>query len=96
MDLGGSFCVWDSSCTGRTRWIQRRQNALIGYGGGGGGGFRPRQWWALGTQSRQCKEALLVYETNLLTTRVCKNICGPGLGDPLQGGEVRGQLNPEI
>lgn len=50
----------------------------------------------MGTHSGQRKGALLVYETNLLTTRVCKNICGPGLGGSLQGGEVRGQLNPEI
>lgn len=39
---------------------------------------------------------MLVYKTSLLTTRVCKDICGPGLKDSLQGGEVRGQLNPEI
>lgn len=33
----GSLCVWESSCTGRTRWVQRRRNAFIGYGGVGGG-----------------------------------------------------------
>lgn len=58
-------------------------------------GFRPCQWpW--GHIADIVRKHLLVYETNLLTTRVCKNICGPGLGDSLQGGEVRGQLNPEI
>lgn len=80
---------------GRTRQVQMGRNALIGYEEGGGRGFRPRQWhW--GHISRQREEAPLVYKTNLLTTRVCKNICGPGLKDSLQGGEVRGQLNPEI
>lgn len=66
-------------------WLWRRWRRGLDHVSGAGG-----------HTADNVRKALLVYETNLLTTRVCKNICGPGLGDSLQGGEVRGQLNPEI